>query len=101
MHLPGLAATKIARCLPLYLVGCFVIAPNMQPAHLGGLTLENYLGILPFLAKILRFLNERAKTVMLSHQLGLVIIGLHVIILFICIGERALGRIGESANFVC
>ena len=40
-------------------VHCFVIAPNMQLVHLGGLTLADCWGILPFLAKILKFLNER------------------------------------------
>ena len=36
-----------------------------------------------------------------SHQLGLDVITLHLIILMICIGERTFGKGGEIANFVC
>ena len=44
--------------------------------------------------------GEGAKAVMPSHQLCLIIIGLHVIILLIGVSERLLKRIGKSANFV-
>ncbi len=56
--------------------GSLVIAPNRQPVHLGGLSFDNLLGILPLRVSCFSFLErEVAQMVVPLHQFSLVISG--------------------------
>ena len=100
MHSPGLVAkNSLLFTFVSYLLFCH--RTKHTASTFGRLDLGQLLGDLAIFDKILEVFEwEMTKAVMPSHQFGLVIIGLHVITLLICMGERALGKIIEIVNFV-